>query len=57
MDSGTLSGIVTVVFIVVFIGIVWWAYSKDNRQRFEEAGHLPFDEDRAHRTPAQGEQQ
>lgn len=45
MDSGTLSGIVTVLFIMVFIGIVWWAYSKGNRQRFEEAGNLPFVED------------
>jgi cytochrome c oxidase cbb3-type subunit 4 len=45
MDSGTISGIVTVVFIVVFIGIVWWAYSKGNKQRFEDAGKLPFDDD------------
>lgn len=45
MDSGTLSGIVTVVFIVVFIGIVWWAYSKANRDGFEEAGRIPFDDD------------
>lgn len=45
MNSGTLSGIVTVLFIMVFIGIVWWAYSKGNRQRFEEAGKLPFVED------------
>lgn len=50
MDSGTLSGIVTVIFIVVFIGIVWWAFSKRNKQRFEDAGKLPFDEDD---TPAQ----
>ena len=45
MDSGTISGIVTVVFVLVFIGIVWWAYSKDNKQRFEDAGKLPFEED------------
>ena len=50
MDSGTISGIVTAVFVFVFIGIVWWAYSKDNKQRFEDAGMLPFDEDN---TPAQ----
>lgn len=50
MDSGTVSGIVTVVFIVVFIGIVWWAYSKGNKDRFEEAGRLPFEDDD---TPAQ----
>ena len=48
MNSGTLSGIVTVVFIAVFIGIVWWAYSKRNRQDFEDAGRLPFEEDDAH---------
>lgn len=45
MDSGTLGGIVTIVFIVIFIGIVWWAYSRRNQQRFEDAGRLPFDED------------
>ena len=50
MDSGTISGIVTAVFVFVFIGIVWWAYSKGNKQRFEDAGKLPFDEDN---TPAQ----
>jgi cytochrome c oxidase cbb3-type subunit 4 len=45
MDSGTVSGIVTVVLILVFIGIVWWAYSKGNKQRFEDASKLPFSED------------
>jgi cytochrome c oxidase cbb3-type subunit 4 len=45
MDSGTISGIVTAVFIVVFIGIVWWAYSKGNKSRFEDAGKLPFEDD------------
>ncbi len=45
MDSGTLSGIVTVVFLVVFIGIVAWAYSRRNKERFEDAGRLPFAED------------
>ncbi|MCA1926619.1 MAG: cbb3-type cytochrome c oxidase subunit 3 [Thiobacillus sp.] len=45
MDSGTLNGIVTFVFIVVFVGIVAWAYSRGNKQRFEEAERLPFDDD------------
>lgn len=45
MDSGTISGIVTIIFVLVFIGIVWWAFSKSNQQRFEEAGNLPFSED------------
>jgi len=51
MDSGIISGIVTAVFIVVFIGIVWWAYSKGNKQQFEDAGRLPFEEDNAHKAP------
>jgi len=56
MDSGTVSGIVTVIFIVVFIGIVWWAYSKGNKQRFDDAGKLPFNEEDD--TPAkQGDKQ
>ena len=45
MDSGTISGIVTAVFVAVFIGIVWWAYSKGNKQHFEDAAKLPFSED------------
>lgn len=45
MGSGTVSGIITVVFILVFIGIVWWAYSKGNKQRFDDASKLPFSED------------
>ena len=47
MDSGLISGIVTAIFIVVFIGIVWWAYSGGNKQAFEDAGRLPFEEDNA----------
>ena len=55
MNSGIISGIVTAVFVLVFIGIVWWAYSKGNKQRFEDAGKLPFSEDD---TPAkQGDKQ
>lgn len=52
MDSGLVSGIVTVVFIVVFIGIVWWAYSKGNKQRFEDAGKLPFEEGDSQEIPS-----
>ena len=52
MDSGTISGIVTAIFIVVFIGIVWWAYSKGNKRRFEDAGKLPFSEDDSQGIPS-----
>lgn len=45
MDSGMISGIVTLLFVIVFTGIVWWAYSRSNKQRFEDAGRIPFDDD------------
>lgn len=44
MDSGLIGAVVTVVFFVLFIAIVWWAYHKDNRQKYEEAANLPFEE-------------
>ena len=38
-----ISGVMTVVFTLVFIGWAWWAFSKKNKQRFEEAAQLPLD--------------
>ena len=31
--------------MVVFFGIVWWAYSKKTKPRFEEAANSIFAED------------
>lgn len=45
MQAGLVGSIVTVVLFLLFIGIVWWAYHKGNRQRFDEAAHLPFEEE------------
>jgi cytochrome c oxidase cbb3-type subunit 4 len=45
MQAGLVGSIVTVVFFLLFIGIVWWAYHRGNRQRFDEAARLPFEED------------
>lgn len=39
---GTLNGIVTILGIVVFFGIVWWAFSKHRRKDNDEAALLPF---------------
>jgi cytochrome c oxidase cbb3-type subunit IV len=44
MDINTMREAVTLTSFVVFVGIVLWAWSGANRQRFEEAAHLPFDE-------------
>lgn len=43
MDLNTLRSIVTVLLLVVFIGIVWWAFSRRNKKRFEQDALLPFE--------------
>jgi cytochrome c oxidase cbb3-type subunit IV len=45
MDSGTLSGIVTAILIVLFLGVCVWAYSSRRRKQFDEAARLPLEED------------
>ena len=39
-----LSGIYTGLLIVLFIGIVGWAYSTHRRADFTEAARLPLDD-------------
>ena len=36
----------TVVVMVVFIGIVLWAWSGNRAQAFDEAANIPFTEDK-----------
>ncbi|MGL6261797.1 cbb3-type cytochrome oxidase subunit 3 [Vibrio sp. WXL103] len=45
MDIGTFHSIWTIVLFVSFIGVVWWAYGKSRKSRFEEAANLIFDDD------------
>jgi len=45
MDINTLRSITTVAALVVFLGIVWWAWSKSRKNDFEQAARLPFEQD------------
>ncbi|MCG3728375.1 cbb3-type cytochrome oxidase subunit 3 [Vibrio cincinnatiensis] len=45
MDIGTIHSIWTIVLFVCFIGVVWWAYGKKRKARFDEAANLIFDEE------------
>ncbi len=49
MDINDLRSIVTVVSLLTFLGIVWWAYTKTNKKGFDEAANLPFSDDDADR--------
>lgn len=39
-----ISGIFTSAAFVMFLGVVYWAYNKHNRARFEEAAQLPLED-------------
>lgn len=45
MDQGTMQGIGTILAMIAFLGICWWAFSKHKKKDFDEASKLPFDED------------
>ncbi len=50
MDINELRSIVTVVSLLTFLGIGWWAYGvKGNKARCEEAAMLPFTDEEADR--------
>jgi cytochrome c oxidase cbb3-type subunit 4 len=42
---GHLSGVVTAVLLLAFIGIVLWAWSGRRRATYEAAARLPLEED------------
>ena len=45
MDINDLRSIVTVISLLTFLGIVAWAWSRRNKDRFEEAARLPFQDE------------
>jgi cytochrome c oxidase cbb3-type subunit 4 len=45
MDFSMIHAVWTIVLMVLFIGIVLWAWSGKNKARFDAAARLPFDED------------
>ena len=45
MDINLIRSIVTVLSLLAFAGIVWWAYGSSRKARFDEAARLPFADD------------
>jgi cytochrome c oxidase cbb3-type subunit 4 len=45
MDINDIRSVVTVVSLLTFVGIVAWAWSRNNRARFDEAARLPFQDE------------
>lgn len=44
MDAGTVSGIVTAVLLLTFLGVVAWAWSGRRKRDFDAAARLPLDD-------------
>jgi len=42
MDVNDLRSGVTLLSMLLFVGIVVWAWAKRNRRHFDEAAQLPF---------------
>jgi len=48
MDIGTFRGLLTALLMVLFVALVFWAYSRHRHEDFEAAARLPLDEDDSH---------
>jgi cytochrome c oxidase cbb3-type subunit 4 len=44
-DLTVMRSAVTVLSMLVFFGIIGWAYARRNRTQFDEAAQLPFLDD------------
>ncbi len=56
MDTTSFHASYTVVLLVVFIGIVWWAFSRRRKKGFEEAARLPFEDEQHEERPGAKEE-
>jgi cytochrome c oxidase cbb3-type subunit 4 len=45
MDINDLRSVVTVISMIAFLGIIVWAWSRNNRAGFDDAAQLPFAEE------------
>ena len=45
MDINHLRSAVTVLSLLLFVGIVGWAWSRRNQANFQEAAQLPFQDE------------
>ena len=44
MNINTFYGLITLILMILFLGIVIWAYSGKRKKSFDEAARLPLDE-------------
>ncbi|GAB2189175.1 CcoQ/FixQ family Cbb3-type cytochrome c oxidase assembly chaperone [Sessilibacter sp. MAH1] len=45
MDINALRSISTILVMIAFAGVCWWAFSPKRKKQFEEASNLVFSDD------------
>lgn len=45
MTFTLLQSVWTIVVMITFLGIVWWAFSIKRKSAFDEAARLPFEDE------------
>lgn len=51
MGFATFNGLYTLFLILIFVGLIFWAYSKKQKQTFEEMGNSILNDDQDLTTP------
>jgi cytochrome c oxidase cbb3-type subunit 4 len=44
VDIGLFRGLITATLLMLFIGLVAWAWSRKRKAEFEAAAHLPLED-------------
>jgi len=57
MNFGLIHSVWTVLLFVLFIGIIVWAWSAKRKRGFDEAAHLPLEDDDAAPARPSGDKQ
>jgi len=47
VDIGTFHGLWTLALLIVFIGIVIWAWSAKRKKHFDEASRIPLEDEKS----------
>ena len=45
MDFTLIQSLWSIVVLITFLGIIWWAYSSKRKAAFDEAARLPFEDE------------
>jgi len=45
MDMGELRGLVTAALLILFLALVFWAWSRKRKDTFDRAARMPLEDD------------